>query len=228
MRELKMAGLVAAILVVLMCGVESKNSGGISTVYAHQKELRDGVFQIKGVEPIPFPQPLTESHQSDKERVEAPVSIKKESKPTEPIVYFTETKVLPYEQKENATWKYKVSKDEMYLLEKIVMAEAEGEPYEGKLAVANVVLNRLRSSNYPDTIHDVIYQKSQFSPVSNGRLKAVEPNEDCERAAKEAIQGIKAVPDDTLYFMNIKIATDQTVNKTKKKVKKIGQHTFFS
>ena len=79
-----------------------------------------------------------------------------------------------------------LSDKELHLLQKIVMAEAEGEPYEGKVAVANVVLNRLRSANFPDTIYKVIYQKSQFSPVANGRMKRVVPNEDSIKAVNAA------------------------------------------
>ena len=61
-----------------------------------------------------------------------------------------------------------VSNEEIYLLACIIDWEAAYEPYEGKLAVANVVLNRVRSSNYPNSITGVIYQKSQFSGASDG------------------------------------------------------------
>lgn len=59
------------------------------------------------------------------------------------------------------------------------MAEAEGEDTEGKALVMMVVLNRVWSDKFPDTIEDVIYQPRQFSPVGNGRFDEVEPNEDC-------------------------------------------------
>lgn len=107
------------------------------------------------------------------------------------------------------------------------MAEAEGEPYEGKVAVANVVLNRLRSANYPDTIKEVIYQKSQFSPVRNGRLKRVSPNEDTIHAVNEALNGRREVSDDTYYFLSLKLAKDLTIARTKDKAKVIGNHTFY-
>lgn len=66
-----------------------------------------------------------------------------------------------------------VSNEEIYLLACIIDWEAAYEPYEGKLAVANVVLNRVRSSNYPNSITGVIYQKSQFSGASDGDRKSV-------------------------------------------------------
>lgn len=72
--------------------------------------------------------------------------------------------------------------DEAYLLAKIAMAEAEGEDTEGKALVILVVLNRVQSEAFPGTIQEVIYQKNQFSPVANGRLDKVEPNEDCYKA----------------------------------------------
>ncbi len=107
------------------------------------------------------------------------------------------------------------------------MAEAEGEPYEGKVAVANVVLNRLRSANFPDTITDVIYQKHQFSPVANGRLKRVTANEETIKSVNAALHGQKEVPDDTYYFLSLKLAQDLTVHRSKSLVKKIGNHSFY-
>ena len=65
----------------------------------------------------------------------------------------------------------KASGEELKLLACIINAEAKGEPYEGKLGVANVVLNRYRSKGFPNSIKKVIYQKSQFGPARNGALK---------------------------------------------------------
>ncbi|MFD3260501.1 cell wall hydrolase [Paenibacillus lentus] len=142
-------------------------------------------------------------------------------------IYFTRTKLLSQADKDQATWNYALTDEELHLLHKIVMAEAEGEPYEGKVAVANVVLNRLRSANYPDTIKKVIYQKSQFSPVQNGRMDRVTPNEDSIRAVTEALHGRKEVSDDTYYFLSLSLATDFTIAHTKSKSKEIGNHTFY-
>ncbi|WP_211750192.1 cell wall hydrolase [Paenibacillus sp. Marseille-Q4541] len=142
-------------------------------------------------------------------------------------LFFTKTKLLTQEQKSKATWSYNVSDKELLMLRKIVMAEAEGEPYEGKVAVANVVLNRLRSAKYPDTIEGVIYQKYQFSPVANGRMDRVTPNEDSIRAVNEAMHGRKEVPDETLYFLSITLADDLTVHHSQIKVTRIGNHTFY-
>ncbi|WP_334073602.1 MULTISPECIES: cell wall hydrolase [Paenibacillus] len=142
-------------------------------------------------------------------------------------LFFTRTKLLSQADKDQATWSYALDEEELLLLQKIVMAEAEGEPYEGKVAVTNVVLNRLRSANYPDTIKEVIYQKSQFSPVQNGRLNRVKPNKETIRAVNEALNGRKEVSDDTYYFLSLKLATDLTIARTKDKAEVIGNHTFY-
>ncbi|WP_340006998.1 cell wall hydrolase [Paenibacillus sp. FSL K6-0276] len=142
-------------------------------------------------------------------------------------LYFSRTELLSQEQQSNATRRYAISEEELLLLQKIVMAEAEGEPYQGKVAVANVVLNRLRSAKFPDTIYKVIYQKHQFSPVANGRLKRVKPSDDCIKAVNAALSGIKEVPDDTYFFLSLKLAQDLTVHHSQEYVKTIGNHTFY-
>lgn len=89
------------------------------------------------------------------------------------------------------------------LLASIIYCEAGGEPYEGKLAVGAVVINRVLSSKYPDTVVGVIYQKSQFSPVGSGRLDLVlasgKATQACYQAADEAMSGITNVGN-CLYF----------------------------
>lgn len=89
------------------------------------------------------------------------------------------------------------------LLAAIIYCEAGGEPYEGKLAVGAVVINRVLSSRYPDTVVGVIYQKSQFSPVASGRLELVltsgKATAACYQAADEAMSGVTNVGN-CLYF----------------------------
>ncbi|AJS60053.1 cell wall hydrolase [Paenibacillus sp. IHBB 10380] len=143
------------------------------------------------------------------------------------VLFFTRTKTLSQQAKDQSTWQYAVSDEELLMLRKIVMAEAEGEPYEGKVAVANVVLNRLRSANFPNTIQKVIYQKFQFSPVRNGRFKRVQPNKDTIHAVNEAMNGRKEVSDDTYYFLSLQLADDLTVKHTRTYNKTIGNHTFY-
>lgn len=82
------------------------------------------------------------------------------------------------------------SGEDSEMLMKIAMAEAEGESVEGKALVMLVVLNRVWSENFPDTIEEVIFQPRQFSPVKEGgRYYTAEPDEDCYRALLMVMYG---------------------------------------
>lgn len=92
---------------------------------------------------------------------------------------------------------YNANYDDAYLLACLVHMEAGAEPYEGKLAVANVVLNRLKSG-YGSTISEVIYAKGQFTGANTGALAnrlAKGPNDECLRAASEALAGVNNIGD---------------------------------
>lgn len=95
------------------------------------------------------------------------------------------------------------AEDDRYLLANLIYCEAGGEPYEGKLAVGAVVVNRVLSSLYPDTVVGVIYQNKQFSPAGSGRLAlALAENRAtaaCYQAADEAMSGVTNVGT-CLYF----------------------------
>lgn len=90
-----------------------------------------------------------------------------------------------------------------YLLANLIYCEAGAEPYEGQVAVGAVVINRVLSSVYPDTIVGVIYQNKQFSPVASGRLALAlaegRATADCYRAADEAMAGVTNVGN-CVYF----------------------------
>ena len=79
--------------------------------------------------------------------------------------------------------------DDAYMLAKIAMAEAESEDTKGKALVMLVVMNRVWDDEFPDSIEEVIFQKGQFSPISNGRYDKVEPDEDCYRALQLITDG---------------------------------------
>ncbi len=97
----------------------------------------------------------------------------------------------------NAAWRdiseVTFAEGDRYLLANLIYCEAGSEPYAGQLAVGAVVINRVLSSKFPDTVVGVIYQKKQFSPVASGRFQlALETNKataDCYRAADEAMSG---------------------------------------
>ena len=116
-----------------------------------------------------------------------------------------------------------VSADQ-YLLARLVYAEARGESYKGKVAVAAVALNRVRSSSFPNTLSGVIYQSNAFESVSNGSINK-KPDSDCLRAAREAMNGWDPTGG-CLYFYNA--AQVSTGSWIKSRVVKtvIGNHSF--
>lgn len=95
---------------------------------------------------------------------------------------------------------YAPRKREIALLEKLVEAEAGAEPYEGKVAVANVVFNRIKSKEFPNTITDVIYQKNQFEPVVTGMIYRMNPSSESKKAVKHALHGEKVINSDIVNF----------------------------
>lgn len=109
------------------------------------------------------------------------------------------------------------------LLSKLVYAEARGEPYKGMVAVAAVVLNRVRSSSFPNTISGVIYQKGAFSCVSNGSIN-ITPNNQSIRAALDALNGWDPTGG-CLYYYNPRL-TDDTWIRTRTVQTVIGNHYF--
>jgi len=116
-----------------------------------------------------------------------------------------------------------VSSDQ-YLLARLVYAEARGESYKGKVAVAAVVLNRVRSASFPNTISGVIYQKNAFESVSNGSINLT-PDSDSLRAAREAMNGWDPTGG-CLYFYNARTVSSGSwiLSRTVKTV--IGSHSF--
>jgi len=93
---------------------------------------------------------------------------------------------------------YAANADDTTLLGAIIQAESGNQCYDGKLAVGAVVLNRVKSERYPNTIRDVIYAPGQFGPASNGSLDVVLANgvnEECMQAAREALEGATTVGD---------------------------------
>lgn len=109
------------------------------------------------------------------------------------------------------------------LLAKLVYAEARGETYKGQVAVAAVVLNRVRSASFPNTISGVIYQTNAFTCVNNGSINNT-PDSSCIRAARDAMNGWDPTGG-CLYYYNPKTASDSWIRtRTVKTV--IGNHSF--
>ena len=119
--------------------------------------------------------------------------------------------------------------DEVYWLSRIISAEARGEPFIGQVAVGNVVLNRVRHSDFPNTIWGVIFDRkygTQFSPVSYGTIYN-NPSSDSIIAAKICLEGY-SLSTEALFFMNPRISTSFWISENRPFLFTIGKHDFYA
>ena len=117
---------------------------------------------------------------------------------------------------------------DLYWLSRIISAEAKGEPFTGQIAVGNVVLNRVRSSQFPNTVKNVIFDTKygiQFSPVSSGTIYS-QPTASAVRAAKICLEGY-SLSSRILYFYNPRIASSTWIGNTRPYIMTIGNHKFY-
>ncbi|MFJ5717463.1 cell wall hydrolase [Neobacillus sp. NPDC093127] len=129
--------------------------------------------------------------------------------------------------KEPATPAVSISDKEKDLFARLVEAEAKGESYEGKVAVATVVLNRVESPQFPDTVTEVINEvvghAYAFSPVQNGEINKP-ASEESTQAVDEALNREDTL-NDSIFFYNPEIATDTWI-RSRETVETIGNHVF--
>lgn len=93
----------------------------------------------------------------------------------------------------------KLTLEELDLFFRLVEAEAGNENMRGKIAVANVVINRVKDTRFPDTVKEVIYQPYQFQPIINGHINKT-PSSDSKKAVLRALKGEQVVSSDTISF----------------------------
>ena len=118
--------------------------------------------------------------------------------------------------------------DAVYWLSRIISAESRGEPLEGQIAVGNVVLNRVASPDFPDTIYGVIFDDrwgGQFEPVRNGTIYQT-PTEESVLAARLCLDGVN-VAGDSLYFLAPALAQNFWTVENRTYVTTIGCHDFY-
>ncbi len=113
--------------------------------------------------------------------------------------------------------------EEIEMLAKLVYGEARGEPFKGQVAVAAVVLNRLKHDDFPDTVKDVIFEPRAFTAVADGQYYA-KPDKTAYRAVYNAIQGWDPTGG-ALYYFNPETATSKWIW-SRKQITKIGKHIF--
>ena len=116
--------------------------------------------------------------------------------------------------------------DSLYWLSRIISAESGNQSLDGKLAVGTVIMNRVESPLFPNTIYDVIFAPNQFSPASNGSINR-EPNAESVAAAKLILEGVR-VGGSSLYFVNPSTTPNSWAERNRTYVTTIGAHAFFS
>jgi N-acetylmuramoyl-L-alanine amidase len=117
----------------------------------------------------------------------------------------------------------KAAKDNLTLLAQLVCGEARGEPYEGKVAVAAVILNRTLDKRFPDSVAGVVYETHAFESVANGEIYKGTTDE-CYKSARNALSGWDPSNGSVFFF-----APAKTTNKfiwSRPQVRTIGQHIF--
>ncbi|MBG9690286.1 spore cortex-lytic enzyme [Lysinibacillus sp. fkY74-1] len=119
----------------------------------------------------------------------------------------------------------KYTERDLQLMANAVYGEARGEPYEGQVAVAAVILNRLESPDFPNTISGIIFQPLAFTAVADGQIW-LEPNDRAKEAVIDAMNGWDP-SENALYYFNPKTATSKWIW-SRPQIKQIGEHIFCS
>jgi len=117
------------------------------------------------------------------------------------------------------------AEEDVYWLSRIIYAESGNQSLEGKIAVGNVVLNRVASSKFPNTVYDVIFQRNQFTPASGGTLDR-EPNAESVVAAKLCLDGANTAGN-AMYFVNPVVSPNSWAARNRPYVTTIGEHASF-
>lgn len=117
------------------------------------------------------------------------------------------------------------SEKDLKLIANAVYGEARGEPYEGQVAVAAVILNRIEHPDFPNTVSEVIFQPLAFTAVADGQIW-LEPNERAKEAVLDALNGWDPT-ENAIYYFNPDTATSEWIW-SRPQIKKIGQHIFCS
>lgn len=118
--------------------------------------------------------------------------------------------------------------EDLYWLSRIISAEAKGESFTGQIGVGTVVLNRVRSREFPNTIKGVVFDRkygTQFTPVANGSIYDT-PTKSAVVAAKMCLDGY-VLSDSVLYFVNPSIATSSWIQNNRKYAFRVGNHEFY-
>ncbi len=143
-------------------------------------------------------------------------------------------KQVDFKLEEGVSYRVKTSAEvyadsDLYWLSRLIEAEAGKEPLEGKIAVGNVVLNRVKTPGFPDDVLGVIFDREygvQFGPTETGNIN-VSPSEESTIAAKLCFEGVE-MSGGSLYFVNPKVGADNWFKSELTYIKTIGRHDFYA
>lgn len=246
-------GVALALGGILMTGMTSYNSCSVGTltVYAaedvlteeletaFQEDVQTGEENVETEIPVeetaeqPMEEPIPEEVIEEEPAAEEPEivepTVEESSVIEEPVV----EEPLPAEPEEEpvpeTNSSFGLDEQEYQILLKIVEAEAGGEDTTGKMLVANVVMNRVRSGYFPNTVSEVVYQKqegrAQFSPTVDGRIEQVCVSPDTVEAVARVLSG-EDISAGALYFKSVYSSSgwfDQSLNR----VLEHGNHIFY-
>jgi spore germination cell wall hydrolase CwlJ-like protein len=139
-------------------------------------------------------------------------------------------KTLPKTVSKNTTITVSVQADaEKDLFYRLVSAEAEGEPFEGQVAVATVIMNRVKDPDFPNSIKGVIMDKAwgyQFTPVMDGRINN-SASASAKKAVDKVLSGYRSFGSEVMWFVNPKKSQSPWIMQNKTYFKTIGNHDFY-
>ncbi len=220
-------GPLTAVLVITS-GVAGGEDGNVMTVFAetaHTSDPAGGAAEEIGTTTeadvqIELTDPIQEGQQTGRQAAETEESARQETRPAEippeediaqgpGVVKTTEAEETEESAAQEAAG-ISLSEQDYRVLLRIVEAEAGVCDTKGKILVANVIMNRIRDSEFPNTVTGVVYQNSQFSPVQNGTIDTCQVTQDTVDAVERALHG-EDYSQGALYFMNRRSASPGAV-----------------
>jgi len=190
-----------------MAGAKTKEMLVKATDY-NEKEVKENMYQTK--------KPSTSNQSNNSQQQKQPSKQPSQQQPNQ-------GQQQPAQQTGAVNVPQGFSQNDIKLMANAVHGEARGEPYEGQVAVAAVILNRAKSPTFPNTVSGVIFEPRAFTAVADGQIWLT-PNDTAERAVLDAINGWDPTGN-ALYYFNPETATSPWIW-TRPQIKKIGKHIF--
>ena len=133
--------------------------------------------------------------------------------------------IMPWQESDKVYAAGSASTSDTQLMARAINGEARGEPYEGQVAVGAVILNRVKSSKFPNTIAGVIYESGAFTAVADGQInQPIAENSTVVKAARDAMNGWDPTGG-AIYYFNPSTATNKWIW-SRPLIKTIGKHRF--